>query len=91
MMLCLDLYVPTPDKSKGIGSSSTVGLPGNMDDSESEGTGSSHANTLDNTKLPATLKWAGSFNWDWKEGGYTLEWPDLARFELWWQTEECLG
>jgi len=87
-MLCLDLHMPTLDKSKGIGSSSTVGSPSNMDDSKSEGTGSLHANTLDNAELPATLKQAGSFNWDWAEGGYTLEWADLAKFELWHWTEE---
>jgi len=83
--------MPTLDESKGIGSSSAVGSPGNTDDSESKGTGSSRANTPDNAKSPATSKRAGSFNWDRVEGGYTLEWADLAKFELWHRTEERLG
>ena len=90
-MLCLDLCVPNPDESEGIGSPSAAGSPSNMDDPESKGTRSSRANTPDNAKSPATSKWAGSFNWDQAEGGYTLEWADLAKFELWHQTEECLG
>jgi len=74
-MLCLDLCMPTPDKSEGVGSG---GLWRNTDNSESE-------------ESEGTLTQTGSFNWDQEEGGYSLEWADLAKFELWCQTEEHLG
>lgn len=92
--LCLDLHVHTLEDSS-IGS-----LYGNIDGNscvdmdnskfKDMGTGSSCANTPGNTDSPATSRHIGSFHWDWEEGSYSLEWPDLAEFELWQQMEECL-
>jgi len=90
-MLCLDLHVPTPEESEGVGSGGSQRNMDNSESKESEGTESSHVNSPDNAKLPATLTRTGSFNSDWEEGGYSLEWADLAKFELWHQMEEHLG
>jgi len=97
-MLCLDLCTHTLDESKGIGS-----LCGNTDNSKSQGdAGSLRANmddsksrsshdTLDNAKSQATSRCTGSLNWDWEEGGYSLEWANLDEFQLWCLMEEHLS
>ena len=54
-----------------------------------EGTKSSHGNTPDDAKSPATLTSKGSFNWDWEKGEFNLEWDNLAAFETWrWEEEQ---
>ena len=51
------------------------------DESEEEG-------TPDNASSPATSTKKGSFNWDREKGGFSLEWANLAEFEMWRKMEE---
>jgi len=99
LMLHLHLDLHTLDESKGItscGNTEDSKFQGtgsscvDTDDSETQITGSSWSNTLDNAKS-ATSRCVGSFNWDWKEGGFSLEWANLGEFELWCWTEEHLS
>jgi len=98
-MLRLHLDLHTPDESKGITScgntedsefQGTGSSRADMDNSETQITGSSQSNTPDNAES-ATSRHVGSFNWDRKEGGFSLEWANLDEFELWRQTEERLS
>ena len=50
--------------------------------------GSSCGDIPGNAKCPATSRRLGSYNWDRETGGFTLEWEDLAAFELWRRDEE---
>ena len=50
--------------------------------------GSPHGDSPDNAGCAATSRSQGSFNWDREEGGFTLEWKDLAEFEMWRRDEE---
>jgi len=59
--------MPTLDESKGVGSGGSRRDTDNSESKESKGTSTQ----------------TGSFNWDREEGGYSLEWADLAKFELW--------
>ena len=60
-------------------------------DSESESSESSRADSPDNTESPATSRRRGSFNWDREKGGFSLEWANLAEFNLWREMEEHLS
>src|SRR5712691_5137037 len=39
-------------------------------------------------ECPATSRSQGSFNWDREKGDFTLEWENLAKFEMWRRDEE---
>ena len=45
--------------------------------------GSPHGDSLDNVECTATSRSQGSFNWYWKKDKFTLEWKNLAKFEMW--------
>jgi len=96
--LCLDLHARTPDSSEGEGAGSSHA--DSSDESEGEGAGSSGASTSDESESEgeeegtpenagslATSRKRGSFNWD-QEHGFSLEWANLAEFEMWRQVEE---
>ena len=74
----------TVDESEGGGTGSSCASPTD----ESESTGSSCANSPDNAESLATSRRKGSFNWDQERGGFSLEWTNLADFEMWRETEE---
>jgi len=79
----------SPDTGSPRGNTDNSKFQG-TDDSESESR-SSRTNASDNAEFLASSMRVRSFNWDWEEGGYTLKWADLAKFELWHQTEERLS
>ena len=100
--LCLDLRARTPDPSEGESAGSS--RADSSDESEGEGAGSSGASTSDESESEsesedegegtpdnagslATSRKRGSFNWD-REHGFSLEWANLAEFEMWRQVEE---
>ena len=86
---CLDFCVPIPilDESKGTGSSHDD-TPEESDTREgSHGCGdmsekSDTDDVPDNAEAPATSRKKGSFYWDQEKGRFTLEWENLAEFDM---------
>ena len=96
-MHCLDFRVPIPipDESEGTGSShddmpeesdTHEGSRGHGDMSEESDTD----DVPDNAEAPATSRKKGSFYWDREKGGFTLEWENLAEFDMWRWMEESM-
>ena len=92
---CLDFRapIPIPDESEGTGSShddmleesdTCEGSRGRGDMSEESDTD----DVPDNAEAPATSRKKGSFYWDREKGGFTLEWENLAEFDMWHRMEE---
>ena len=97
-MHCLDfcMSIPDIDESKGTGTSrgnmleksDTKSLHGRGDMLESE---KSDINDVpDNAKSPTASRKKGSFYWDQEKGGFTLEWENLAKFDMWRWMEESM-
>ena len=101
LTLCLDFRARIPDESEGSGSlygdtsdfsDGNESSCGDMSE-ESESESESESDDLpDNAESPATSRKKGSFNWDQEKGGFTLEWANLAEFDMWRRIEEstCL-
>ena len=107
LCLDFSVHAPAPDESTssrgnpddsesqsdGNSRAYTDEFPGSdadTDDSES-GSESEGADSPDNAESPATSRRRGSFIWDREKGGFSLEWANLAEFDLWRQMEERLS
>jgi hypothetical protein len=82
------LRVRTPDEFESSGGS-RGNTPDNAESPDDfESSGSSRGDTPDNAESPSTSRNKGSLNWDREKGRYTLEWANLAEFEIWRREEE---
>ena len=62
---------------------------GDMSESDESDTDESDTDHVpDNAESHATSRKKGSFNWDREKGGFTLEWANLAEFDMWRRMEE---
>ena len=59
-----------------------------LDESDMDESDTNHV--PDNAESHATLRKKGSFYWDWEKGGFTLEWANLAKFDMWHWMEESM-
>ena len=93
---CLDFRAPIPDPDESEGTGTSRGdTPEESDTESSRGRGdmleseeSDIDDVPDNAESPATSRKKGSFYWDWEKGGFTLEWENLAEFDMWRRMEE---